>query len=498
MHPKLIELRNKKAAFLKQAQDYLDKATAENRTLTVDEDKASETAIAESKRVQAEIDAFEAQLKKEEERKAFLAAEQAALGASTGVIAARSQNPANPANTVVESRAEKRDRVLATAATYGPLKNFSNDQEGRYKAYRFGMWCLVGAAAVIGRVQRAHDFCRENGLFHHIASNDRAISGSQNENTNFTGGYLVPDEFSNDLIDLRERYGVFSKYAKRIPMARETSSRPRRTGGLTAYFVGENSAGTKSNKTWDRVSLIAKKIMCISVWSRELNEDAVINLGDDLAGEIAYAFANKQDQCGFNGDGTSTYGGMLGIIPKIEAQITASGNVAHCPQVVVASSATWTSMTQTDFSKVVGQLLDMADVPGQVAWFCHRTFAAQTFGRLMYSISGNKKEDLTGKVPTEFMGYPVVTTQVMPRVSAATTIECLLGNLNLAADFGVRREMDLSFSEHATVGSDNLWEKEAMAIRGSARFDINVHDVGTYNATETSRIMSPVVALRTP
>jgi hypothetical protein len=41
-------------------------------------------------------------------------------------------------------------------------------------------------------------------------------------------------------------------------------------------------------------------------------EDAIISIADDLAEEIVYAFSLKEDQCGFIGDGTSTYGGIVG------------------------------------------------------------------------------------------------------------------------------------------------------------------------------------------
>jgi HK97 family phage major capsid protein len=49
------------------------------------------------------------------------------------------------------------------------------------------------------------------------------------------------------------------------------------------------------------VRLTAKKIGVLTKYTRELNEDAVINIGDDLAGEIAYAFGAFEDDCGFNG-----------------------------------------------------------------------------------------------------------------------------------------------------------------------------------------------------
>lgn len=496
MNPKILELRNKKAEYLKQIQALLDKAKAEGRALTTDEDKQSETLITSAKGCDTEIAAIEAQLKKDEERAAWLATQAADLNATTGVQT-RSAAVSTPTGAQRETRAEHRDRVLATAQQFGRLKNFPNDAEGRFRAYRFGMWCLAIAAPVIGYNKRAHEYCREQGM-RLLTEEGRAISNSHNEAVNYSGGFLVPEEFGNDIIDLREQYGVFPRYAKRIPMKGDTFSRPRREGGLTAYFVAEGGSITASQKTWSRVSMTAKKLAAIAIWTNELNEDAVMNLGDDLAGEIAYAFASKIDDCAFNGDGTSTYGGILGVINKIEAQITASGNVAYCPQVVVASNATWASMVQADFSKMIGQLPVFSDVPGQVAWFCTKTFAAQTMGRLMYSASGNKKDDLTGAAPKEFLGYPIEYVQSMPKVSAATTIECLLANFNQAADYGIRRETVVDMSTHATIGSDSLFVQDGMAIRGKMRMDINVHDIGTWNATAASRVQGPVVALRTP
>jgi hypothetical protein len=53
------------------------------------------------------------------------------------------------------------------------------------------------------------------------------------------GRFLVPEEFGNDLIDLREIYGVAPPAFKSVPMSSDTRSDPRRTGGLTAYFANE-------------------------------------------------------------------------------------------------------------------------------------------------------------------------------------------------------------------------------------------------------------------
>jgi len=54
---------------------------------------------------------------------------------------------------------------------------------------------------------------------------------------------------------------------------------------------------------------------------------------------------------------------------------------------------------------------------------------------------------------------------------------------------GDRRGVTIGMSTEGTVGSDNLFEQDCSAIRGTTRFDINVHDVGT------ATVAGPVVAL---
>ena len=85
---------------------------------------------------------------------------------------------------------------------------------------------------------------------------------------------LVPEQMMASVIDLREQYGVFRQEATIVPMGRDTVNWPRRTGGLTAYFVGENTALTESQVSWDNVNLTAKKLGVLTRFSTELDEDS--------------------------------------------------------------------------------------------------------------------------------------------------------------------------------------------------------------------------------
>lgn len=369
---------------------------------------------------------------------------------------------------------------------YKAVEHFKGE-DAPVLAYRFANWfaasILKSALASKGifdneLVRKAEGYCKEFGI----------QVKAQAEGTNSLGGYLVPHEFGNDIIDLRESYGVFRRYAKLVPMMADTKSVPRRVGGLTVYNPGEGTAITASDKTWDSVSLTARKFATLAVYSSELDEDAMINIGDDLAGEIAWAFANKEDECGFNGDATSTYFGITGVREKIKGL---SGTIANIAGLVVGTGNAYSEIVLSDFNKVVARLPQYADTP-RAAWFVHKTFYHEVMEKLALASGGVTSIEVTnGARQFRFLGYPVVVSQVMPKTEANSQVCALLGDLSLAAMFGDRRQLSLAYS------TDYKFAEDQLAIRGTQRIDINVHSVGNADATAANRVAGPVVGLIT-
>lgn len=452
----------------------VDKASAEKRDISEDEQKELDSlqaqfetekrnadranALAEAEKeareLKAKLDAMEADRKAAEER-------------------AKPQERKAPANAAEPPKhSEDRSRIQ-TVKRYGSLRNFTTGDNAEERAYRFGQWCLAANGN-----DNAARWCAEHGI---------ELRG-HTEGVNAQGGFAVPDEFDNDLIDLRERFGVFRRNARVVPMMSDVKNRRRRTGGLTAYFTGEAEAGTESDKSWDMVSLTAKKLMVLATYTNELDEDAVLNIGDDLAGEIAYAFSSKEDDCGFNGTGTSTYGGITGVIQKIN---NVSGTAAGLKTATSGSDDDWSVITIRDLEQLVGVLPEYAETTN-VKWYCSKAFFANVLQALAYAAGGNTTEQISGaRVGKTFLGYPVEVTQKMPKTASSAEIVCLFGDLRLAADFGDRRQNAISFSEDATVGGVSVFETDEIAIRGTTRFDINVHSVGD------SSDAGPMVALQT-
>ncbi len=363
-------------------------------------------------------------------------------------------------------------KEFAVPKNHGRLRHIKTPEA----AYQFGRW----AAACMGH-DGSREFCRDHGIELRI----------HQEKVNTTGGYLVPEQLIPDMIRLIEQYGVFPAYSRRIAMTSDTATRPRRTTGLTAYFVGESGDGTESTMALDQVQLVAKKQMVLFTVTNELGEDAYIDMGDELMGEAVYAITKQIDDCGFLGDGTSTYGGIVGLSRSFLNQTGTIGNIAG---LVVSADDEWGAFLLAEYNEVVGLLPTYADTPN-AAWYCHKTVYANSMQRLMYAAGGNSKDDLAGGTGATFLGYPVRFIQSMPKTDAVSQIACYLGDLAMASMYGDRRQMAMAFSDSAYVGSRSVFERDESAVRVTNRFDINVHDVGNQSATAASRVPGPMIGL---
>ena len=336
-------------------------------------------------------------------------------------------------------------------------------------AYRSGQWLL----ATVAQNERAQRWCREHGLGAHIQH--RVMQTG----VNTLGGFIVPDEMEQAIIDLREDYGLARRLCRRRPMGSDTKSVPKRTGGVTAYFIEEDNSGvTASDKGWSNVNLVAKTLAALSLISKNLEEDAIIDVVDDLAMEQAYAFAQKEDQCWLIGDGTSTYGGMQGLRTLFDA-------TSYASRITAASNHdTFAEYDNADLSAVMA---GVADIPGlDPVWVCSKTFAENVFGRLKRTAGGNSGDNLDKRARYGYGGYDAYTSEIMPKdgTSAVTTVEAFFGDFSKSSSFGDRRGIMVE------VLRERYAEKLQVGILGHERFHIVNHDLGS------TTVKGPVAALK--
>src|SRR5690606_15497099 len=110
-----------------------------------------------------------------------------------------------------------------------------------------------------------------------------------------SAGWLVPVEMEAAIIANRELYGVARRICNVIPMTASSTSIPRITSDVAAYFVGEGNSGTASDPAGDQVTLTLKDLMSWTNIGKSTAMDTVIALAEMVAREQARAFAVKED-----------------------------------------------------------------------------------------------------------------------------------------------------------------------------------------------------------
>jgi HK97 family phage major capsid protein len=325
--------------------------------------------------------------------------------------------------------------------------------EARYQ--RAGQWLL----ATVFQNEKAATWCRANNL---------PIVKAAGEGVGSTGGVIVPYDLAKAILDLRDGYGAFRRRARIVTMAADSTSVVRHgAGGIAAVFFGENTAATETQATLDQINLTAKKAGVLVRTSTELEEDSVSEIVDFLANEIAWAFAAKEDDCAFNGDGTSTYGGMRGV-----GTLVLDGNHSQAKITAASGDNTFLTLTSTDLSNLMMGVRASA-IPN-AAWYCSHTCFAQTFCRLAGGTGYLPMAMLDGVMTPYYLGFPVILTQKLPLISTTLSGKVMLafGDMYAGGVLGQRRGLTLAWSQ------DRYLDQDQIAILGTERFHAVIQDLG--------------------
>ena len=295
------------------------------------------------------------------------------------------------------------------------------------------------------------------------------------------GGALVPIEFSPRVKQLLESHGVAIRNMFYMPMAGSELTFLKQVGDVTVFLLSEGVAGGASNIKVERITLNAKEWGTLTYYPRSLEEDAAVVVGEMVARSILFAFARKADQIVFNGDGSSTYFGIQGIIPKLK-QIN---GVDDGGSLVLGSGNAWSELLLTDFEKVQGRL---PEYEGETMpkWYCSRTFYFNVMVKLMLDNGGVTAEQIEGRRQRTFLGDPVEFVEVMPKTEGNSQICALYGDMARCATYGDRRMMNIESSR------EPRFEQRQITVLGINRCAISIEDLGT--ATEAGPMIGLITA----
>ena len=142
------------------------------------------------------------------------------------------------------------------------------------------------------------------------------------------GGFLVPTQFSNEVIELLRAQSVVRRLgAKIVQMPTGTMKFPKIATGASAAYIGENVNIGKSEETFGQLTLTFKKLAVLTPISNDLlrysspSADAIVR--DDLVSSMA----TKEDSTFIRGAGTdATPKGLLNWCVA-DQKIAANGTV---------------------------------------------------------------------------------------------------------------------------------------------------------------------------
>ncbi|WP_181176850.1 phage major capsid protein [Mesorhizobium sp. B1-1-9] len=314
----------------------------------------------------------------------------------------------------------------------------------------------------------AEAWCAKNGII---------MQKAQGESTGTVGGYLVPTEVEAGIIKIRALVGTFRRNADIKRMGSDTRSFPRLDTNLTAAFVGENAQIAEQDRAWSSVTLTAKKAAALSRMSSELGEDETVDLGNDFAQDAAYAISKLEDDCGWLGDGTSAYGGISGVTSKLIDGAHDAGKV-----VAATNNDTFDEITATDLGTVVAACPEYA--LANAKWYASSYAIGRTFVRLGATVVGLEMTPTGPKPILQYGSYLIEPVPSLPGSGDQSgKVMLAFGDLSMAATLGDRRGVTVKTTEQRYLEYDQI------GCRATARFDINVHDLGS------NSVAGPLVGL---
>ena len=332
------------------------------------------------------------------------------------------------------------------------------------RAYAFGRWLHA-----INGCDESRQWCAEHGWETRVMK----------EATGGGGGYLVPEPLADDVIINVEQYGVARQIAVVRQMTRDTLSVPRLDTEVTTYWVGEGASITASDAALDQVHLTARKLACLTRISNELMDDSIIAMADFVAGSAGRAIAKAEDDAAFLGDGTSTYGGIMGLAGEFEANESLTG-------VVTASTDddTFSEILLTDLNQLVGTCPAYA-LPN-ARWLCSQMARGYLFDRLAGAGGGSSHATLVNGVISTWMGYPITVSASMPAGAATDYSEKMMvafGDFSRGMIFGDRKSISVQILNELYAATDET------GIKVTERLDINFYGYGT------TSVAGPVLCL---
>ena len=298
------------------------------------------------------------------------------------------------------------------------------------------------------------------------------------------GGFLVPEQFTTQLLSLALENAVVRPRAFRLPMTSLNLSLPTIVdtthatnvfGGVRGYWTPESGSYTSSEPSFGRVTLTAKKLTAYTSAANELLADAAISLEALLLRLFPQALAYFEDDSFINGVG----GGQPVGILNADALITVAKETGQAATTIVAEN----------IDKMYSRMIPSSRA--RAVWVAHPDTLPQIVSMSRSVGTGGSAvmmNNMAGAAPASIYGRPLIMTEKCQTLGTAGDI--------FFVDFGYyiigdRQTLSMAASPHVRFQNDEtVW-------RFTSRLDGRPWLESALTPRNGSNTLSPFVNLAT-
>ena len=305
-----------------------------------------------------------------------------------------------------------------------------SEKDERAETKSFGDFLL---AIRNGNVSRLHD----------VYGSVKAMG----EQSGTTGGYLVPEEYVNQLMMVVQAAAVVRPLATVLPAGSNRGSVPALNhttaptagkgysafaGGVRAYWTGEAGTMTSTEPSFEEIEYNINDLGGYTEVSNNLIADSATAIERLLNVLFGRAIAAKEDYAFLRGTGA---GEPLGIL---------ASPCAHA--VTTNADNTWAMI---DALNMLAHFQPVSASNASISWVMHRGMIPDFYANFDVSQSGVDWVQPREGLPMGLLGYPIRFSEHMP---APNTDDVLLGDFAAYLIFD-RECLQIDFSEHAAFTS---------------------------------------------
>jgi HK97 family phage major capsid protein len=230
-------------------------------------------------------------------------------------------------------------------------------------------------------------------------------------NTDSEGGYLVPQEYATDIIQLARNRSFALNECSVIPMSRDTLKIPKELTLVSVEWDVEEGAIGESEPTFAEIDLTNRRLNAYAKVTNELLQDSAIDIVGMLTEQFAYATGLELDNQVLNGTGAPCSG-----------LLTANAGYS----VICASGASMSTVTAGKFSEMIskieeGYLQGSKFVINRLGLHYLRSLADST-GQPIFAMP-------QGSVAGTIFQYPYIMSEKIANTDGASKAFVVFGNL---------------------------------------------------------------------